>query len=284
MKILSWDVGIIHLAYCILSLDNDKWTIYNWGLLDMSNKDAIKCRYCDKTAKVGNNLEEKEYYCGVHSKKYVAKELKDEEFIIIGENKLACSYNNCSKKGNNVCVSDNKTYCKTHIKILYKRYCEDIKLKSLKKIKANQISIDHVRFELIKRLDTMPELLQVDGVLIENQPSLKNPKMKSIASTLSDFFMIRGLIDRKNNSTINFVKFMSPSNKIKLGNNNKIVKEAAEDKKYKLTKSLAVSYCKECLKGQNNWLAFLDTNKKKDDLADCFLQGAYYLSVMLKDS
>ena len=36
IKILSFDVGIKNLAYCILSLDNNKYNIYDWGIINLT--------------------------------------------------------------------------------------------------------------------------------------------------------------------------------------------------------------------------------------------------------
>jgi hypothetical protein len=75
---------------------------------------------------------------------------------------------------------------------------------------------------------------------------------------------------------------MSPSNKIKLasdGETQQIVKlkaDSEDSKAYKLTKSLAVKYTQEMVKHIPFWLNDFNSHKKKDDLADAFLQGAYY--------
>ena len=72
---------------------------------------------------------------------------------------------------------------------------------------------------------------------------------------------------------------MSPSNKIKLSKDKKLVAEADKTKKYKLTKKLAVDYVKALLDTDlNNFKDYFLGVKKKDDLADAFLQGAYYLT------
>ena len=129
--------------------------------------------------------------------------------------------------------------------------------------------------------------MEANIVLIENQPSMKNPKMKAISSTIYDYFLIRGIFDReRTNSKIGRVKFMSPSNKLKLadeGDSKKLVKaKGDESKSYKLTKSLGIKYCKVMIEPFQEWKDLLDSHKKKDDLADSFLQGMYYFNEVIK--
>ena len=72
---------------------------------------------------------------------------------------------------------------------------------------------------MIKLLDEQKDiLLNVDHVVIENQPSLKNPKMKSVAETLYAWFLMRGQIDSVN--PIKNLTYMCPSNKLKVNNDN----------------------------------------------------------------
>ena len=124
----------------------------------------------------------------------------------------------------------------------------------------------------------------ISEVLIENQPSLKNPKMKTMSAILYSYFIMRGIIDNKN--SIEEVRFISPSNKLKVNSkvtNSLLEKEQKksdnDDKNkknvYKLTKSLGIKYCKAliCEKDTN----ILDNFKKKDDMCDAFLQGFQYL-------
>ena len=113
--------------------------------------------------------------------------------------------------------------------------------------------------------------------------------MKSIASTLYDYYLIRGIIDKeRTKSNITQVKFMSPSNKLKLageGDCKELVKVKALDdgKAYKLTKSLGIKYCSEMVTHLPEWLKHFNNHKKKDDLADSFLQGAYFYINNIKE-
>ena len=108
---------------------------------------------------------------------------------------------------------------------------------------------------------------------------MKNPKMKSVADTLYSWFLIRGIVDKKINN-LKKVLYLSPSNKLKINDkdlNKEINQINDKTKKYKFTKETAVIYTKKILKN-DKWYDFLDNNKKKDDLCDCFLQGIYFLN------
>ena len=99
MKVLSWDVGIYNLSYCILEKkDNNEPKIIGWDIVNLVDNEAMR---------------------------------KDRNLL----------------------------------------------------------------FENIPRkLNDIPELLDVDIVIIENQPSLKNPQMKSIQMILYSYFLILGKI------------------------------------------------------------------------------------------
>lgn len=290
MKVLSWDVGIIHLAYCVMEMDeNNKWKIYNWGQINLASDKMIQsCDFNNEHKKCKNKAKfsfvkdgEKQCYCGVHIKKQNIKELLWEDLFKECEVTKCCYSEKCKVKAKYSSI-ENKTYCKTHSKSYLKSLNNLLKVKPIKKKSVMKISIDVLRFNLVKELEQKPFLLDVDCVLIENQPTLKNPKMKAISSTLYDYFLIRGIFDKElTNSKIKLVKYMSPSNKLKLNSNNEIEKvkrETNSTNKYKLTKTLAVEYTRILLKDQPTWLGFLNSHKKKDDLADSFLQGVYYIS------
>jgi len=180
-------------------------------------------------------------------------------------------------------------------------------------------------FENIPRkLHELPQLLNVDCVVIENQPSLKNPQMKSIQMILYSYFLILGKVignGEISESYIQNVDFCSASNKLKVYDGPKIVlpekKSRAKKKndeitideentdnknieiisitpiiqvkedekktkssslKYADKKRLAIEHALYYLKkDQPTYFDFFNNHKKKDDLADSFLQGLYYL-------
>jgi hypothetical protein len=126
---------------------------------------------------------------------------------------------------------------------------------------------------LIKALDNREHLLEVDHVLIEKQPSL-NPKMRIIAGCLQTYFFIRGAVDRK---TISNVEFFSPKNKLKCYTGPELTVPGKS--KYAQTKQRGVLIAKSKLTEYSepiDRIHFFENSKKKDDLADCYLQAVTY--------
>ena len=291
-KILSFDVGIIHLAYCFFTKKDGNWDILDWAIIDLTDREDHKCSMCTKPAKLFQNYGGDKYYCKVHSKNVVAKPVPFEDFFQTLEKKKinSCDFLTGIEKCNKNCMyvqngSDLKFYCTPHAKKIYSNLETDMKLKKVKNTGVKELDFDDTRLKLVMELEKRKHLLEANVVVIENQPSFKNPRMKSISGIIYDYYMIRGMVDKEiTKSNINRVKFMSPSNKIKLatdGETQAIVKlkNTDESKAYKMTKSLAVKYATEMSKHLPEWLAKFNSHKKKDDLADAFLQGAYYFEM-----
>jgi hypothetical protein len=303
--ILSFDVGVINLSYCLLTkkkfikdvlpieinnLKNNElineyldWDIIEWNNIDLTDIIINKCD-CGNKANLYNIIDDEiKYYCKIHARNInIQEKIFDDYFIKCDKNiDKICQYKNiCNKKATyNNC---NSFYCSIHAKLKHKNDNKNIEIKEYKKKKSTSLNFDDVKFKLISELEKRKNLLNANYVVIENQPSFKNPRMKSIASTLYDYYLIRGIIDKQiTKSNIIQVKFMSPSNKLKLINDNDNkelvkVKNNSESKSYKLTKNLSIKYCSELINHLPNMVTFFNSNKKKDDLADSFLQGIYF--------
>jgi hypothetical protein len=289
IKICSFDVGIINLAYSIITKHNDTdFTIDKWDIINIAddgNNNIINCTHanssnkvCNKKAsyslKLGNNVY---FFCKNHLDKHELL-LKDYEKKneILEAKKMGhlCNHKiktqNCSKKasfkvGDDIC-------CSNHYKM-------DHKLIKVNKIKDNKPQDNAI--SLYTKLNLIPELLNVDEILIENQPSYTNPKMKTISVLLFGYFVIKGIIEKiKNESTINRVDFISPSNKLKLDKDvaeDTIKKGKTQKEEYKLTKALGIKFCSALIKDKPESVKRLSEFKKKDDLCDAFLHGYHHL-------
>ena len=299
MKILSWDVGIIHLAYCLIDTETNK--ILDWGNLNLLNDEEHKCHgFIDSNNKCSDchkkcnfyfqNGAKTYYFCGLHKRQFqkINKEVLEAKQVKSDEpcSQRLNSGKQCKKKVKyQICGQENnKLLCKYHYNLLEKKDKQNT-IKKIVKMNASKAPIDKIKLNLIKQLEEKHHFMDVSYVLIENQPSLKNPKMKSVAETLFTWFMIRSQIDKKNNSIIEKIMYLSPSNKLKIGDENiqkELDKLKNSSQKYSFTKKMAIVYTRELLKEDEKWLDFLNKNSKKDDLCDSYLQGLYFIKHKFK--
>ena len=302
MLYLSWDIGIKNLSYCLLDYNKEtkKGEIIEWeiiNLLDDKKEILYKCekiiknkkeqKLCGKCSTKYDCLGDK-YYCNMHSKKI------DTKNIIVINNKI-CLNEKCIKKVTYLTDHPMKGYCTQHGNKLIKDGTELKKIIKKNKSLEKKNEMNNISKKLINELDKRKFLLDADIVLIENQPALKNPKMKSIQIILYSYFMIRGIIDRED-SKMN-IQFLLASNKLKIKFNEAIQNSINQEinnktkNKYKRHKDSAKKYCEYYLKdnkeediilnndinNNNKWLNFYNSNKKKDDLADTFLMNIYFI-------
>jgi len=262
-RILSWDVGIKHLAYNLSEYVEDEnthkinLTIIQWGIINLSLE---KCSFCDKD---GFYDYEEKYYCMDHCKKLRVKHF--------------CNVEKCYDKAKyNIDVKlTNKYMCEKHGPKLY----------------SNDLETQSLKVKLIEKLDLM-KFEPFVYLLIENQPTFKNPKMKAIADTLYAWFLIRKIIDEKILS-VNNIKLISPGRKNKLflpdiKEDSKEIKEEIKEENITKTKltykdgkkksiDLTLSLITE------EWKLFLNEYSKKDDLADCLLQGYSFYTDLIEE-
>ena len=136
-------------------------------------------------------------------------------------------------------------------------------------------------------LDLRSNLLEADYIMIENQPAIKNPKMKSIQMIIYSYFLIRAKIDA--NRYDRKLIFLLASNKLKVNldteeDKNNLIQKIYQktNDKYKRHKELAKEYCSYFLNrliDNEKWLEFYLNHKKKDDLADTFLMNIYQIQL-----
>ena len=229
MKILSFDVGIKNLSFCVL---NDG-VIEDWGILNICIDDV-----CDhKNAKTGQRCD------------------KSVKFV-------------CTSGG--FSPSTEFKVCSGHKKL--KQY-SDKKFKCQPKHKNHMLEQGK---RMVETLQNKDNFLEIDLVVIENQPALKNPTMKSIQMILYSYFLIQGVTS--NGSSIDSIQMINARNKLKAYTGPTV--ECNITNKYKKTKFLGIEYCKYMIgesEQSDTWINLFTTSKKKDDLADAYLQGMYVL-------
>lgn len=133
--------------------------------------------------------------------------------------------------------------------------------------KAKNVSLQNIGNNFFSILISKPSMTNVDYVLIENQIGPKNIRMKCVQSILMQTYMcILGCINENN------IQFISSNQKLDY---------FLEKKKrtYQERKKESIVLMNQFL--ETKWLSVWHTHfikhKKKDDLADCFLQGYSWL-------
>lgn len=292
--ILSLDVGIRNLAYCILehSLpsinEKDSTTIYNEDFNEIIpnnikkddkclNKD-MKPKKTKKTKKPKKNVPRKE---DISIKKWgiinLAECLQETGTCI----ERLKSHKICNKKASyvikkpeNITDGQTKYLCTRHYNSLDTKMQK--KFKPIKKINCKKIPLLDIGKLAIQELSKLDYLLEVDEVVIENQPALIGPKMKSLQIILFSYFLMKGLMQES--ERITHIHTFSAKNKLKIYDGPEITDPNILKKKpYDQRKKLSIKYCEYMIKKQSDFLTFFLKHTKKDDLADCYLQGMYYL-------
>lgn len=274
MIYLSWDIGIVNLSLCMVKSEEDKLEIIKWENINLSLNTSKKYECCgimknsNKCKKVASYYSNDEafFYCKKH-KLDKSLEMKDKK----------CVVDKC--KRNKKYFSDKFLlgYCKVH----KEEYGKDIELKEKSKDSVFELISEKLIIELNKR----PYLLESDIVVIENQPAIKNPKMKSIQMIIYSYFLIKGKMEKK----IDKISFLLATNKLKVKlldkKNNELLSEQVKLKykdKYKQRKELSKLYTLNVLNTFNIkdceiWKNFFNESKKKDDLADTLLMNIFMI-------
>ena len=293
MKMLSVDVGIKNLSFCLFEIVNEidntvknkSIKILKWDNIDLSEKNEMKCieidksEICNKPAKFSK---EDKCYCLKHAKKQPFLQPKpDLKPSFINKQKLQSLIDIANKYKITHSANAKKAEIIQQITNFTNTNC----LSPVDKSNATKIDLVTIGRNIQHKFDNIffntESSDDIDTIIIENQIGPIANKMKTIQGMISQYFIM------KNNNIK--IEFISASNKLKdFMPNDLILEENKENKEnttkpkldYKQRKQLGVKTSLHFVDTDERfkeWSAFLHKHNKKDDLSDCFLQGMWYI-------
>ena len=273
MKLLSIDVGMKCLAYCLFSVDNQSYSIEKWGILDLCNQKKYKCcginkknkQSCEKTAKF---FKDDKYYCKIHAKKQSLKIPSNElKKICIMKAKLGELKSLCEKY-DFIKEKSKKKMLKTEYQKVILSELNNHYLEFVSTVKTSSINMVTYGRRMKQGFENLLKDEKIDRIIIENQIGPLALRMKTLQGMIMQHFIEKDC---------EIIEEISASNKLK----DYLTKKKT---KYSERKKLSIQITQKKIEEKNNlhhWLPHFIDHKKKDDLADSFLQGLWYIKYKL---
>jgi hypothetical protein len=270
MKILSIDVGIKNLAFCLFEkeINSQHFKVIQWGIVNLSEEETFNCMFieknilCNKPAKF---KKDNQCYCLKHSK-------KQQHLIPSPQQKL--SFINKQKLTNLYEIADSHSVKyepkikKTELVKLISEYIQNTYFQTIESKKANEVNLFDIGVNIKNKFN---ELFikedKIDYVIIENQIGPLAIRMKTVQGMIVQYFIM-------SNFNVQHIEFISASNKLKDCD----LKDKAnytDRKKLGIAKSLGILTNDFRF---NEHINYFNTHKKKDDLSDSFLQGLWFIN------
>lgn len=302
MLLISFDVGIHNMAYCIFEWNETEKTqlkIVDWkviSLLDTQENIQSKCNYPIQSKKkyslntpstlCGNKAIYKKnshFYCNKHAsmceyiipkKEYTAayfKKMKKEDLVTYKINHFIPIPETVTTKPDIVNAIIN--YYNTKL----------LEPAEVKRENAGDANLIRIGVNMKTRLNTIENIENITHVIIENQISPIATRMKTIQGMLAQYFIMKCPSSTQ-------IEFISSLNKLKgFDNTTSNIGNSLSKNNYKAHKKDSVRICMEILdkcetgnvrifsKNAGLQLKEMLQKPKKDDYADAFLQGIWYL-------
>ena len=271
MKILSIDVGIKNLAFCLFdkSPTAEHFKVTKWDIIDISEQEnTVLCGFvekneiCNKPAKF---KKDEMCYCLKHSKKQqIQIPTSEQKPSFINKQKIQKLYEMAEshniKYQPKIKKADLVKLINEHININY--------LQTIESKKAADVDLFNIGLNIKTKFNKLFENEgKIDYVIIENQIGPLAIRMKTIQGMIVQYFIMSNL-------NVEHIEFISASNKLKDC-------DVKDKSKYSDRKKLGIAKCLELITTDfrfSEHVNYFNKHKKKDDLSDSFLQGIWFIN------
>jgi hypothetical protein len=246
-----------------------------WGVINLCGSEPL-CGVCKKKAKfVTNN----EYFCPTHALKssyslpsssnFSLKKLKKMKLADLHQ--MIINY----KIPVNPLTTKKEDVLKTVIEFVDKQM-----LLPVSKTSANEMDLVQIGIAMRNAFDKefVNHLSTLDWIIIENQISPIANRMKSLQGMIAQYFIMHDKTQIMFVSAANKLKGYTQSAAGEQSADGETSAAGADKSSYADRKKAGIRITTELLTHNTDWLTFFKTHKKKDDLADAFLQGKWYLN------
>ena len=290
MNVLSFDVGMKNLAYCLFRIENKQYTILDWDIINICSNDKEIKQICQGVKKKGEKCTKEASFfknslcfCKIHAKKQKflipTKELKKiEKLKVVDIKKLMIKHK----------LETNKKMLKKDCIKIINEYLEKKYFTTKKKIKTKDIDFYTYGKNMKIHFERLFKNIQLDLILIENQIGPLALRMKVLQGMILQHFIERNCENvisvNSSNKLKEFIQKKTTYSERKKESIDITLKLLElyniENNKNNIKKDKIDVFFQKIKKKTNipcNWFDYLKTHKKKDDLADCYLQGLWYL-------
>ena len=284
MKVLSIDVGIKNLAYCLFEKpeNSQHFTIKKWDSINVSETNTSKCGFTEKNSSNNNNsvicnkpakyLKDNNCFCLKHSKKQCyqipTSELKTS---FINKQKIQKLFELADKYK----ISYPKPTKKPELIQIIHEYINKTCFETVTSTNASKVDLVTIGENIKAKFNTIfDEEDMIEHIIIENQISPIANRMKTIQGLITQYFIMKGNYEN--------IEFISAANKLKdLDKKDKDTDSENVINTYNFRKKQGITKCLELITNDhkyNHMLEYFNDHSKKDDLADSFLQGIWFIN------
>lgn len=286
MKVLSIDVGIKNLAFCLFdkSPTAQNFKITKWDIVNISEQeDNAKCCFVEKSVvcnKPAKFKKDDTCYCLKHSKKQTLQiPTAEQKPAFINKQKIQKLYEIAEKHN----IKYEAKIKKMDLINLINEYIKNNYFQSIESKHAADVDLFNIGVNIKTKFNKLFENEEnIDYVIIENQISPIATRMKTIQGMIVQYFIM-------SNIKVNHIEFISAANKLKdctnkeisEHNNSKAEGVANGKLNYSDRKKMGIAKCLGIVTSDfrfNEHIDYFNQHKKKDDLSDSFLQGLWFIN------